>query len=256
MRLAICMSGQMRCYKDCRRSLIRHILDKNNCDLFISTWDGIGWDYSIDPSDPEHYVYSTESYNLIKSEDLLEAYHPYIRMVKVDNLEAFNEQYVNKKPLTRIERNMYGMYYKIKDCFELMKQYEEAISKQKGEPFQYDYIIRVRPDLCILRDFTLRPCHWDHRDTHYAMSYGYQYNGMNDQFGLAKRSIMEKAFSLWDRLEEYMSRGYNVNGWAEILLKTHFEEMGIPHQTEGYPSNSIFFFMARMHHPLEPDARW
>lgn len=249
--MAICLSGLMRSYEDCYRQFHSAILKQNTCDLFISTWDCLGYDALLNPDDHEQVIYSTEGYNLVKSEDLISRYKPYVRMVRIESLDDFNQKHLNHKRLHRIERNMYAMYYKIKDCFELVKQYETAISQQQGCEFRYDYVMRIRPDLYFLRELPLRPEIWKFRDTHYAFPENRIFGGVNDQVGVGRRDIMERASSLWDFMDEYMQLGLNIPGCAESLLRTHLTKMNIPYQSEGHPSQNMHYVLMRMHHPLE-----
>jgi len=42
MKIAICISGHLRTFELTHQSLRRNVLDKYDCDVFISTWNNIG----------------------------------------------------------------------------------------------------------------------------------------------------------------------------------------------------------------------
>src|SRR5215216_1422311 len=54
MRVAICISGQLRTFESTFESLSKHILRPFNCDVFLSTWNDVG--ILTSPSKAPHEV--------------------------------------------------------------------------------------------------------------------------------------------------------------------------------------------------------
>jgi hypothetical protein len=126
MRVALLLSGHMRYFKECYSSLKRSILDPLNPDIYVHTWDENDrsmWQdkaYKIDTTLPD---------NIFKK----------IVIEQWSEHEPFFEKMVGSFPgchNTYSKPNrVLSMYYKIWQCFQLIKDEE------------YDVVIRARPDL-------------------------------------------------------------------------------------------------------------
>lgn len=49
MRTAILLSGHMRTYKDCYKSLLENLVKPYGADVFVSTWDTLGYSINKPP---------------------------------------------------------------------------------------------------------------------------------------------------------------------------------------------------------------
>jgi hypothetical protein len=127
MKIALCISGLSRPYKESFDSLYKHIISKLNPDIFISTWQDL----------------NNNAFN--------ELYKPLIFESEIYNEETFNrfvnfESYVNKFGF--FPKNLLPMYYKIYKA-NLLKTSHENFTKEK-----YDLVIRTRSDLLYSNDIT------------------------------------------------------------------------------------------------------
>jgi hypothetical protein len=147
MRVALCLSGHLREWKQTFPSIKNYILDKfENIDVFISTWSAPGYWTPDDSKGVDNYDKIIDDSELSK---LLKFYNP----IELE-IEELNEEFLdnianniltNHKNKLRWGRpkNIVGMYYKIYKCNELKIKYE------KKNNICYDLVIRCRPDIHI-----------------------------------------------------------------------------------------------------------
>ncbi len=155
LRIAVCVSGQLRGYENARRTWNRIGLDNHDCDYFVHTWQNIGRKFPI----PQHaqrvlsgnflHVYRDAFMHLGEMEmhrlypslfllfsdssnvsirDVVNTYMTDSVVIEDDNADSFQKF-----------NNFEKMYYKIKMCYSL--------SIMSGR--EYDLHVRIRPDLAI-----------------------------------------------------------------------------------------------------------
>jgi hypothetical protein len=147
MKIAICISGHLRTFELTYPSLKQHILDKYDCDVFISTWKNLGNQFAyhcaykngIDKTDP-----------IISEEDIRKLYKPVaIHMDDADTEPVTNrlkQEYNEKRTQNKAHlAQIMCMLYKIWDCNRLKKDHEQQTGKT------YDAVIRVRFDVFLKR---------------------------------------------------------------------------------------------------------
>ena len=132
-KIALCISGYLRTFEECYPTILKNIIQDNDVDIFIHTYNKIGnssgWRHPIDLS---------EDINM----EFLESI-PYIKMMRVENWDnikyKFNEFKKIHPQTTNI--NVIGtIFYKIYMCNQLRKEYEIENN------VKYDLIIRMRGD--------------------------------------------------------------------------------------------------------------
>lgn len=123
MKIAICMSGLTRTFKQCYRSYLDNIINHYDCDIFTVV--------SLDSN--------------AKDIDLI----PQTRKIIVENEPHHDEKdyalYKFKRTINYTIQGWLSQFWKIKVCHQLMLDY------QKEKSIKYDWVIRCRPDLMILR---------------------------------------------------------------------------------------------------------
>jgi len=217
LRVALCISGQMRTYLDCIDSVYKHIMTKCNPDVFIHTWESTGGC---------EYIGEKESDILVLETELKKIYN-----AKVVVVEKFKDSYFDeiggvKIPpiLKELEyehaKTFLPMLYKMKKCDQLRQHYEEDNS------FKYDFVIRIRPDLKLTSNipeyvFENRNILWTRDCDSFRI---------NDQYLIASSEIMDKFMSLWEKLEEY---------WEDPLGSSYF--------TTHKLGNRLFYFHLKEH---------
>lgn len=138
MKVALCISGQMRFLESGFQKLNNNLLLPNNCDVFIHSWfddSMVGENYSSRWNYKVNQNITTDAINL---------YNP-----KLYNFESpmdFNDKvdkYDEKRVLGVYPRSIkasHSMFYSIMKCNDLKIKYE------KDNNFKYDCVIRARFD--------------------------------------------------------------------------------------------------------------
>lgn len=145
MKVALCLSGQTRTYKDCFPSQYEQIISKYNCDVFIHTWMYNGL-YHRTP-DNLHYCkeYNIDNYDKYLNDNYLDfnfcsLYKPIQCLIEKPDKHYF----ISKAPAHNLNFfNAIMMYYSIHSCNKLKIDYENRYN------FKYDIVIRCRFDLII-----------------------------------------------------------------------------------------------------------
>jgi hypothetical protein len=207
MRVAICLSGHMRTVRSCVKSIKKCIIEPNNCEIYVSTWDDWGytsyknaitWDQwtskiKIIP-EPDIKITTKELKDLFPeaTEIQIEPIQPIIEEISTTIIESIKNKprsvTYNDSNIALITRFM-CMYYKIKKCNELTK---------KNGP--YDMIIRCRPDL----EFS-QPCKLPiPKPNSIYVPVHNNYGYINDQFAWGNPEILDIYSSIYDKTPRYM----------------------------------------------------
>jgi hypothetical protein len=211
MRVALILPGQTREAREVYPSIKSKIIDPLNADVFISTWN---------PSSEIKKSLHAESWFLEDTftiEETLEKFKP--RLFISDNYESESIKTLREKALayesfspSTGEMNpvsVFLMWYKIKQGFNLVKQYEETLGER------YDYVIKGRFDLRIHNELVLER----NLDT-ICVPPGYDWKGgINDVFAWGGRDAMEWYCSMFDHLEEHILTTNFFH--PETLLRHH-----------------------------------
>ena len=153
LKIAICISGQLRGYKHFQSTLSHLNLDDHDHQLFISTWEKVGGRFPhLDQAYrifPKQFAVNFREVILnIGQENFRQRYPTLIQFIEnpsrvtVDHLcEFYDTKYVDlqddETDSFKAFSSITKMHYKLGRCLEL-------ISKQSSD---FDLIIRMRPDL-------------------------------------------------------------------------------------------------------------
>jgi|GEM_PF-5313287 len=157
LKIAICISGQLRGYKHFQSTLSQLNLDDHDHQIFVSTWEKIGGRFPhLDQAHrifPEQFAVAFREVILSIGEQHFRQRYPSLiefienpYRVTVDHLcDFYNTKYVDLQddetdPFKAFS-SIAKMHYKLGRCLEL-------ISKQSSD---FDLIIRMRPDLQFLQ---------------------------------------------------------------------------------------------------------
>lgn len=186
--------------KVCYDSYREHIIDINNCDVFIHSW-------------------STEFRN-----QLLELYKPKNSLIEpqID----FSSKVKNRGRKEYLFR-AYSRWYSTKKVVELKSQYE------KENNFKYDWVMLGRLDLMFLVDFSFKEL--DTKYFHAAMwnsppyylpKGGYEEatrdnrsktkEGLPDLFFVANSDMMNKFSKVYDNLGKHAKISQHYNAWRQV----------------------------------------
>ena len=139
MKVAVCLSGHLRKFQQTFPSLHFHLLKEYDCDIFIHTWDQMGYG-SAYRSD------ATQEATSNHLEEINKLYCPKKIIVEnssfVEHLKNQGDDYApHLKNCPKHVGHMASMFYKIYAANELKNRYELETGTK------YDWIIRCRPDL-------------------------------------------------------------------------------------------------------------
>lgn len=135
LRVALCFSGQMRNFEDCAESMYKYFLDKNkyDIDVFVSTWRKRGAN-SINPGTKNNRSDTITAEHIKK-------YFSNVRKVEIEDFAKTCPDDIYQQIGL-----LFPMYYKIWRADQLRREYE------KENDFEYDWVIRSRPDILFRKD--------------------------------------------------------------------------------------------------------
>lgn len=132
-KIAICISGYLRTFKECYPSIKKNIMQNHDVDIFIHTYDKLGnssgWRHPIDLSEniDMDFLESIPNLKILVTE-------------KWDNIKYKFEKFREFQPMITNINVIATVFYKIYQANLLRKQYE------KENNIEYDLVIRMRGD--------------------------------------------------------------------------------------------------------------
>lgn len=214
MRLAFCLSGHMRTFEITAESQVRNIIRPNKADVFISTWDVIGFG--------KHDKWQEADFQAPLDRGRIEVlYGDYLK-----KLEVYNFNQVQTIFPKCFYTGMVSMYWQIYQADELRRAYE----RENG--FRYDIVVRCRPDLLFHTGIEIE----DPRqlgDVLWVRHPNEQY--IDDQFALGCPRVLEIYSNLYNFLPQYHElhesmrppQGYDCVCTPEQTLKYHLDQHGV-----------------------------
>jgi len=196
MKIALCISGGLRNYKDTHYSVKHFLLDCNNVDIFY---------YGLENKEGKEQ----------NIKDFTELYNP--KKIVINK----NDFYDQIPCRYHIKSSFYGFYNVLK-CNELKSNYEEE------NKFKYDFVIRVRPDYFWFRSITsdefeaakenvLTPERWSFKCV--------QPFAQSDIFAIGSSELMDQYSSLFSKIDDYCN---NFPFHPESLCGYHLKVNNIP----------------------------
>ena len=132
-KIALCISGYLRTFKECYPTILENVIQDNDVDIFIHTYDKLGnssgWRHPIDLS---------QDIDMNFLENI-----PYLKVLSVqkwDDIKYQFEKFRKFQPSITNINIIATIFYKIYMCNELKKQYEIKNN------VKYDLVIRMRGD--------------------------------------------------------------------------------------------------------------
>ena len=213
MKIAICVSGQPRNFKQSYNSLKTYFLDKYDCDVYFHTWETNNFESTNFGFGNTHYSLTNNDYN-----DLIQLYQPKkYTLEQPITFDASNYKCpIWRQPLN----NTLSMFYSIYKSFHLIK----------GD---YDYIVRTRFDIDYSKfnlEFPKEGIILPEWNTDIRV----KHRGYYDVFGLGKQEDMIIYSQAFSNIISYVTNdeeilNYLSGGWPgqdsplrnEYLLKWH-----------------------------------
>lgn len=223
MKIALCISGQMRTYRECYPNLYKFLLDPYSPDVFIHTWSEIGFTHKTKPRNRIYWSSQVEEI------DLRSKYDPKYMIV-----EPFESEFINNLKGVRVPRILQQyepvhyrgclpMLYKIHACNAIKSKYmvENRIC--------YDIVIRFRPDLMLHQK---PPIHLAENTSKTLWHSSLQIDPeiqVSDKFAFGDSETMDYYSSAFEYLSEYWKNPLGKkSSWethlvGERLMKHHME---------------------------------
>lgn len=225
LKVAICFSGSIRDLNTCYPTLQKHLLDPLQPDIFLHLWSltdmddlpgkNLKWrpdrcsvDQVLDKLKPVKYV--IDRYDKNWEKQIIDTARVQFTTTKTetDKLYAINAC---------------GMYYKIRECYRLLKDYcattktvyelvirarldfiwEETIDKQTFAPFAHNVLYLIKDRYATRSKITT-----------------------NDKFFAGSMPIMDKMCSLFDYIAHYETIDQVIEG--QRLHQLHIEQLNLP----------------------------
>jgi hypothetical protein len=231
-KIAICASGYLRTFKDCYQSIVENIIQDNDVDMFIHTYDKIGnssgWRSPIDYS---------QDIDMDFLQDI-----PYIKYIAVQKWNDINwkfEKYRKYQPNVTNINTIGTIFYKIYMCNLLRKEYE------KKHNIKYDLVIRMRLDQMFTKKINLEfPLNkilinsypWGDEDyiNHFIGDFSQLDCGRNETQWISDRFAVGTPENIDYLSELYLNFEHLIENerWVELefLLHKHLQEKNIEYE--------------------------
>lgn len=254
-RIALCLSGQMRTYRECYANLKRFVLDPLHPDIFVHTWRNSGCTNKMDEILARRYNRFIRRFTAfefpeseVTYEELEILYAPRKAVI-----EEFVDSYTNELAGIRVPevlkqkepkhyRGSLPMFYKMKQCNELRRTYE------KEHDFQYDIVIRLRPDLMF--EEPIPPYVFEERGIlHYEQgspSPLSNHINFNDKFAISCPEFMDYYSGAWNFLPEYWQEPLGDGSWEKHRVG---ERLMMYHMSRAPFAAKMFHMKCPMHRP-------
>jgi hypothetical protein len=145
MRVAVVLTGHLRCWKQVFPNFKEKVIDRYNPDIFIHTWDEEGWWIPGDKQNEKGFFEGTPE---IVDQEVIDAYKPlyFVKEYWDDFNQHFEQCGTYFKNFAHRPKNILSMYYKMHQGFSLV---EKHLAQLQGN---YDLVIRMRPDMVFHED--------------------------------------------------------------------------------------------------------
>jgi hypothetical protein len=237
LKLAICFSGDTRTYDKCFESIKNNLLDKFDCDVFISSYE-VNNDiknHLLKLYKPKKYIFHDRDaiYNKVLN------HSNNLKLTKQLNIGVHNLSFKTVENIHNIE-NLFCNYDKYKHNFFYNNLSVHALCQFFGiygvsmlcqeymmtNNITYDYILRLRLDDIIYNNFNI----YDLKENEMLINTFHYYSDsikINDHFFMAKPTTFFKIASLYNNIPNIIEIINNKkcwlpsSGYQETLLLIH-----------------------------------
>lgn len=214
MKTALCISGHIRSFLDVYDTLYRYILEPYSPDVFIHTWDTIGF-FTRGKKIKGHRVkmIQDDTVSPLLWSEVLEKLQPVA--IYQENQRTVNLRYFDKEEYTiRAYAGMPSNY--AYNLYSIQKANDLRLQHQKIQGFEYDFVIRTRFDLEYQSNL-----HIDDLDVQSGSLFYPSYrNGvfpeLRDVFVMGSSLAVNAYANTFSHIKEYLTTGCNFS--AESLI--------------------------------------
>jgi hypothetical protein len=197
MKIALCLSGHLRNFEKTYSTLSFHFLKDYDVDVFIHTWDKLGFSCAFKTDQTLNDTVSKES-------EINRLYKPKSMIIEpsdfVEDLKRQGNEYApHLKNEPKHVGHMASMFYKIYACNELKNKY------QRDTGIQYDWIVRCRADLLFQNRVEIPK--EQKASVVWTPQAGSNAGWYNDQFAIGLPNEMDLYSSVFFDIPEYFRSG-------------------------------------------------
>jgi len=187
MKVAVILSGELRCFEDCYPSLVSNILDYNDCDVFLHM-------YSDDDTERAKELYEPRSTIVENKKDVTVDIDPICRVNKPSEIEPE------------------GIFYQWRN-----------INKAFGiVPNTYDCVLKTRYDVKYTNPIKLDMFNMNSLNVPIG---GDWRGGLFDMMAFGSYDVMKKYCSLIDNINSFVKKGIPCH--SELLNSYNMRETNI-----------------------------
>ena len=212
-RVAVCISGQPRSVEQGFEFINKHVIQPNQADVFIHTWQPTATEAFINP------VNGSEVGDAVGAgitNTILDLYKPH--GVIFDVQFPFDEKDYNDRAYPGMKASwILSMWYSVQ-----MANWLKCNAEDEFGP-KYDAVFRMRFDWALTDDQVVENTASNVVTVPSDCAHG---AGINDQFAVGSSKNMDIYSSVYDHIEEYY-RHDNQPFCNEILLKHHLTKQGV-----------------------------
>ena len=212
MKVAVCLSGQLRSFVRSRDSLFKNIIDPTDADLFV-----YGWDFEKRNENDVTKRFSEDG----TVEEFLELYRPksFILESCDEFLKDKSFSFRTKAPETSAERMM-CMFYTNMQCYQ-------QINNES-----YDVVFRCRTEIEYERPVTNEELEMSY--TSLVIPKGLDgRDGYQDSFAFGSVEDMKVYNSVYNNIEHYAKNGIMIH--PEYILRYHLDCNNVPFNRIDFP---------------------
>jgi len=240
MKAALCLAGHFRTFDFCKDSLFANLISKYNPDVFIHTWDTLGFgrngtdagsvnaekwtgkeDYelisrysSIGNSATEFYrnspTLTEDCYKCLNPKGVVVEKYEDVEKMIVELASSIKNKNHYDYPISLISFSRKKFL-----CKQLKCQYEEK------NDFKYDIVFFARPDVQYFEPVVLNDSFSEVIITPEAVSYGC----ISDIFAYSTSEKMDRYFSIFELIPLYNDQKVCFN--PHELLKIHLDKVNV-----------------------------
>ena len=246
LKVALCLSGHFRTFAQTKISFLYNLVERYDPDIFIHTWDNLGYGLNGRPSNKQTIIPDDETDLKIKQNahlgtsdnaefirsspklqsSLFEDVFKKIKKIEIEDYDEIEPEILaiasridlSWSPYPDYTPTPVSLHRKVYLCNELKKEYEKLNS------VKYDVVIRTRPDLFIdnidLSDY-IKEGSGTTKNKVYLSSEG-SYHAVSDVIAFGDSESMDKYSSLFSKIDYYIEQKANFN--PHDLLQRHLKE--------------------------------
>lgn len=231
MKIAVQIFGHLRTYKVCAKPLYKHLIDKYDCDVFMHTWTRLDHNTTTwhRKSSPGSRV-SVEN----KKHELEKLYNLKGLILEEQVPKDLGKIITIQKKISK-EISIFGINSMIHSMNESNRLREEY---QKKTVTKYDFIVSLRPDILLKKDFDLNKfleCRTKDEIKNTLFTAGFpmvgvwsdiKYCGATDLLFFAQPNVMTEFFENKQKFLNMIKPNLTINYGPEYYFVKIFEDLG------------------------------